>query len=245
DSALLVVAGEAHFALDTAQPVVRNRLPNWLAHAIQGTASGSGAYDDTGPTTRFSLDVRGKNLAWRHLGLDRVHARGQVDGATYALDALHIQSGDSALDVHGTCTLLPDARTLLGRHDLTLSSPKLALRRLVGPFVPRPGLLPETVRMNVRTRGRSLWPVTSEVQLDLDAWGVPASWLPGVPDPLVVRGTAIAHPDMVEVLRLQIGSRTSQIALQGAVPYDKLGVIDLYKSLHRIPEKASRLEAAD
>lgn len=240
DTAFKEIHAHAAFALDSGFAFLHAQLAPPVAQGLSGQMEGRVKLEGVGPSRHFAVDIDGNRLAWRKLALAHLSTTGYLRGSNVTLDTLALRLDDALVNVHGTMTMRPAPGVAIGMHDLKLSAQNLAVQRVLGPFVDQSGLLPERVTMTLHTRGRSLWPMTSEVDLDLSAHGVPASWMPGVPDPMIVHGKLITHPDAIEIMRLQFGSDTKQMALAGTIPFQRLGVMRVIKSLHSVPDRPAR-----
>ena len=217
-------------------------LPPALVKTLHGAMAGRVRVETRGPRRTAKLDFDGNKLTWRHLKLEHigvgVSLKGQqlqVDGTQVRFSVRDDESGKNVtakVDIKGTLALFPDAKTAVGEHDLQVTVTDLPLQLAMGPLVDKPGLLPKTANLNLHTVGRSLWPMTSVVDLEATAHGVPASWIPGIPDPFVLHGKLLTHPDAIEVMRLQFGSESSKLGLQGIIKFNRLGLLDIVKNLH-------------
>jgi hypothetical protein len=237
DTAVKTLDATGEFQLDTGCAVLRANLDPFVVKSLQGSARGH--FKLLGPVEdlQFHVEVTGTELAWQDMQLNHLVTTGHLLPHALHLQKMHMRLADAEVQAEGNVALATDAETTFGQHDLQLTAHRLPMRRLLFAFTRQIMLLPEWVSVTLHSQGRSLWPMTSEVDLHMQAEGIPSGARGLFPDPFVADGKLRTHPDIIEILWLKLGSTTSTLTLQGIVPLRAQGLPEIYRNLHILPAK--------
>ncbi len=220
-------------SLDTQSFAPKVHRLDGLKNAVHGVITLAFEAQHTGQTGEAKLtlgkhDLRVQSLPIRELTIQISHNRRELTLKTFKFGL-----GEGSVEGHGTVALGTDPNVPLAEHDITWRAHAMPVRELARPVVSLPALLPEAVSFAVVSKGRALWPPTSQVDLDLVPEGLPGENWPGLPKAMELKGRFLTHPDLLEILKLEVGiDKVPDFAIQGALPLCNQSIFDVIRALH-------------
>ena len=198
-------------------PNMLTLLPAAARDLLQGTARVQTHLRSAGARYDAEIEIAGQDLQVARLPLESVALVAHVTPPQLDIEHLTLQTGAGAVDANGT---LQWTDAGVGTHALHLALRDARLRRLLSAWTADTSVLPEHVTADVELAGDSLWPLGSRARLKVEAQGLPAQPLPGLPASLLLEGTVDASPRGVSSRDLQLSGDGLLLALRGSAPLE-------------------------
>lgn len=230
----------ARLSFDTEEPTLRLNLPGDLNTHLRGKAALLANMETRAGVHHLIADLHETRFEVYGMPVKGFHVDTRYAPKTQAIDVrrvrLRLAQGDLDLEAH--VELGGEDHVVAGEHDITLKLRDFPVRALARQFVGLPQLLPDGLSLTVRSQGRALYPPTSEVLVDVVPEGLPGEDWPGLPHSMELRGRFLTHPDLVEVLKLEVAvEHVPSFAIQGALPLQQQSFIDLIQAIHQVNPK--------
>ena len=230
----VAIDGQCTLKVDTENAVLRAQIPDPLRYNLRGALALKGVLSAKSASTQdFVIDLEESRFEVYAVPIKGLHVAGSLAGMNLQLQESTLRFADGHVAIQGSVALMPAAKVLAGNHALKVTAKTLPVRAVAGQFVETPALLPENVSFAARSTGRSLWPMTSQVDVEVIPDGLPGSTWPGLPSTMELRGRFLTHPDLLEILKLELAVEdTPRFAIQGSLPMESQSVRQLIDELH-------------
>ncbi len=238
DGVTIDVSGDLHFPqgslprgtlvadafLPLDHPLLRGALPKGM------TGRGQLAVHAATDGRKVDLTARGTDASLSGLAIELVTLTGTVDGDRIDIERLRAELEGGTASVSGEIELRAPMA-----HDLTAELERFPVAETARVFADSNALLPQRVSGRLKARGNGLTDLSSHVEAELRAEGLPDA-LSVVPDPLRVELEGDLTPAHANIARLVAMGDGAVLEAHGRIPFTEDGPIDANLTLtHKRP----------